>query len=126
MGKKLLIGLIGIVAALGVAWLAKNGVKPLMSISERRACQVEIQNRARYRARWVDGLFDLKFPREEPAAIGTIFAGDAVEFQNGFGAWQNQQYYCTVNPTTHYVVAVDVSPGKMLTVDQILRDDIRR
>lgn len=81
-------------------------------------CQLAVERLAQYSVRWTDGFLQPKFTRYEWKGehVANI-AGDSVEFQNGFGAWQPHIYMCTVDfsrgrdqPT---VVDAVATPGRL-------------
>ena len=52
-------------------------------------CRQQVEGSAQYDFRWTDGLLGLKFEPVDALGGETVdFIGDAVEIQNGFGAWQ--------------------------------------
>jgi hypothetical protein len=77
-----------------------------------------VQNQAVYDFRWTWGVFS-----GDPWFIGSEFApqgkpvisylGEAVEFQNGAGAWMRQHYVCFFDPRDKTAKAV-VGPGRWL------------
>jgi hypothetical protein len=78
-------------------------------------CKRAVQQLAKFDYEWTDGWTTSKFPRWGWAnkKAGTLrYAGDAVKFQNGFGALLPHRYLCDWNPTTKEVLAVRASPGR--------------
>ncbi len=74
-------------------------------------CKLAIEGRAKFQARWVDGTAR---PFAKHYAWGNEFRhvmrlyGDAVQFQNEYGAWQPQTYWCDYKPSTKEVVGVRI------------------
>jgi hypothetical protein len=80
------------------------------------ACGDEIERMAKYGIRWTDGFFGGKFSRVKWAnqERGEIaFIGDQIEFQNGFGAWQNMIYECEFDTENKIVLDVDITSGRL-------------
>jgi len=75
-------------------------------LSEARyPCKQAIEAAAKYQARFK--TFGTMMPtgyRVEGRLI--IYAGDDVEMQNGFGAWQRVRYRCTFDPASGKATAV--------------------
>lgn len=79
-------------------------------------CRAEIPRLAAYTSRWTDGLLEFKFPlvRWHSRDDGIlIYSGDKIEFQNGFGAWQNMVYECVFDTNTGYAIDVRAEPGRI-------------
>jgi hypothetical protein len=79
-------------------------------------CPERIERLARYAVRWTDGMLEPKFSRAkwaDEAAGSVTWAGDRVEFQNGFGAWEPQIYTCTLDPAAPDAVEVTAQPGRL-------------
>jgi len=77
-------------------------------------CKDPIERLAKYSARWTDGTFEPKFSRFRWLSQqgGTItMIGDKIQFQNGFGAYQNAIYECDFDPVANKVLDVRASPG---------------
>lgn len=77
-------------------------------------CKNDIEKLAKFSARWSDGV--LKFSRsrwlnKEQATL--TFIGDKIEFQNGFGAYQNHIYECDFDPASNTVLDVRATPGRL-------------
>ncbi len=86
------------------------------SISATVRCQRYIEKLAKYSHKWTDGFLEPKFShfRWKNRATGVVtFIGDKIQFQNGFGAWQNSIYECDFNPSTEQVLDVRASPGQL-------------
>jgi len=77
------------------------------------ACKRPIEKYAKYQHRWQDGILSPTFPRvqwkDEKSGVVT-YIGDKVQFQNGFGAWQNYRYECDYSPKAQQALAVRVTP----------------
>lgn len=79
-------------------------------------CQSQIETQGRFGHRWTDGIAEPKISRFRwlDQAAGTLtYIGDKIEFQNGFGAWENYVYECDFDPSDNTVLAVRVSPGRL-------------
>lgn len=79
-------------------------------------CPSRIERLASYDVRWTDSFYQRKMSawRWKDKEKGTLtYVGDKVQFQNGFGAWQNINYECDLDPTKNkYVIDVRVFSGK--------------
>lgn len=77
-------------------------------------CQEPVQKLGKYTARWTDKALERKFDRykwkDQQGGIIT-YAGDKIEFQNGFGAYQPHTYTCDFDTRKKAVLAVSASPG---------------
>lgn len=75
-------------------------------------CAAPVESVAKYSYRWTDGMLELKFDKfrwyDRERGIVT-YTGDKIQFQNGFGAWQNCYYECDYNPLSDTVLDVRVS-----------------
>lgn len=139
--KEQLIGLVGLVVIIAVAFKACSGGddqkegattapkvdpatcrKELSCWAEEKtvtasvACKGPVERLAKYTARWTDGTFDLKFShyRWKDQTKGTVtYIGDKIEFQNGFGAYQKHIYECDFDPATDAVLEVRARPGQL-------------
>lgn len=79
-------------------------------------CSDMIERMAKYSHRWTDGFLGSKFTRFNPKQTIDGYAryhGDKVQFQNGFGAWQNMRYWCDVDLDANRAIRVDVTPGRL-------------
>ena len=79
-------------------------------------CPDHIERLAQYGVRWTDGVLEPKFPRsgwQDAENYLAVYMGDAVEFQNAFGAWQRHRYSCVVNVRTEQVVDVAALPSRL-------------
>jgi len=81
------------------------------------ACRAAIERRAQYDVRWEDGLLgEETFTRAgwaDATKTSLTFAGDAVSFQNGFGAFARVSYFCTVDRLSKAVVDLQISRGPL-------------
>lgn len=80
------------------------------------ACNPRIESLANYTHRWVNAWYE---PRYTHFAVDleienslTMF-GDAIEFQNGFSAWQRSSYVCVYDYESGVVITVDAQPGRL-------------
>lgn len=79
-------------------------------------CRDKIERMAKYAHRWTDGLLGSKFTHFNTKQTSEGYAryhGDKVQFQNGFGAWQNMKYWCDVDLDAEKVIQVNVTPGRL-------------
>ena len=81
-------------------------------------CAERIERLANYSFRWTTGWFlGGRFPRyrweDDERRVATVF-GDAIEFQNAFGAWQRHRYSCRVDGSVDppRVLNVSAEPGR--------------
>lgn len=79
-------------------------------------CQDPVERMAKYDFKWNDGMLEPKFSRykwkNKEKGIVT-YIGDKIQFQNGFGAFQNHVYLCDYNTITEQVVSVNAQPGRL-------------
>jgi hypothetical protein len=79
-------------------------------------CDDYVERLAKYSAKWTDGWLEPKFSqfrwKDQKRGIIT-FVGDKIQFQNGFGAWQNHVYECDFQPDGNRVLNVRASPGRL-------------
>jgi hypothetical protein len=78
-------------------------------------CKDPVERLANFNARWTDGTFETKFSRYrwKDKELGLVtYIGDKVEFQNGFGAYQNHIYECDFDPVKDAVLDVRAQPGR--------------
>ena len=76
-------------------------------------CKEPIEKMAKYDFRWKDKFLSPKFIKAKwlDEKKGTLsFFGDKLQFQNGFGAYQNMYYKCEFDPSEKKVLAVYVQP----------------
>lgn len=75
-----------------------------------------IEKKAKYQSRWTDGVLEKKFSHfkwwNQREYIVT-YVGDKLQFQNGFGAWENMVYECDYDPINKKVLNVRVRPGRI-------------
>lgn len=79
-------------------------------------CTNPVERLALNSHKWTDGFFESKFPRfgwKDKAAGTLTYAGDSIQFQNGFGAMVNHRYECDYDPASEQVIAVRAAPGRM-------------
>lgn len=78
-------------------------------------CKAPIEHMAKYSAKWTNsGAFELRFSQYRwlNQASGMLtYLGDKVQFQNGFGAYQNYRYECDIDPATNQVLDVRAEEG---------------
>lgn len=78
------------------------------------ACSPQIEAQARLDYRWTATLTRLSGARWRNRDAGIIaYDGDAIELQNGFGAWVRHAYQCDYNTATGAVERVYVRPGRV-------------
>lgn len=79
-------------------------------------CRRPVERLACYAHKWTDGWLEPKFGhfrwRDQAQGIVT-YTGDAIQFQNGFGAWENHVYECDYDPASESVLEVRASPGRL-------------
>lgn len=78
-------------------------------------CKRLIEKNAKYSAKWAED-WGPKFSmyRWQDQAQGAItYIGDKVQFQNGFGAWQNMIYECDFNPDQNTITGIRIQPGRL-------------
>jgi hypothetical protein len=81
-----------------------------------RFSRERIEKFARYDFRWVDSWTRSKisYYRWLNVKEGTVtYIGDAIQFQNGFGAWQNYIYEIDYDPSSKYALDIRVKPGRL-------------
>lgn len=79
------------------------------------ACAPEIEKLAKYDFKWTNGWLESRFTKIAWAdkEKGTLnFYGDAIQLQNGLGAWIRHSYACTFDPATRAVLDVRGAPGR--------------
>jgi len=79
-------------------------------------CDDHVERLAAYSAKWTDGAFESKFSRSrwlDKDKGYVTFIGDTIQFQNGFGAMENQIYECDFDPATRTVLGVRARPGRL-------------
>jgi predicted nucleic acid-binding Zn-ribbon protein len=75
-------------------------------------CSRLIEQHAKYQYRW-DGIRFGRYDWANTEKTKLIYFGDAVQFQNGFSAWQNMIYSCTYDIATNKITDVAVAPGQI-------------
>lgn len=78
-------------------------------------CKDLIERNAKYSFKWTDGVLEPKLSRfrwKNKEQLTLTYFGDKVQFQNGFGAWQNMIYQCDYDPINEKVLSVKVEPGR--------------
>jgi hypothetical protein len=81
-----------------------------------RACAPQIERQGAYGHRWTVRSNVGKFSRYAWADEGNAtvrYFGDAIEYQNAFGAWLPHTYSCTYGTITGRVLAVDAIQGRI-------------
>lgn len=79
-------------------------------------CKRAVEALARYEFKWTNGFGERRFTRfawadDEHRLL--LFQGDAIQFQNGFGAYQHHVYECVFDPASKRVVTAEASPGRL-------------
>lgn len=85
--------------------------------SAKDICSEAVEKKAAYDFQWTTDWRALRFDKISWAnkKKGTIvYLGDRIKFQNGFGAWQIQQYSCTYDPATRKASDVIAMPRSAL------------
>ncbi|MEW6647175.1 MAG: hypothetical protein AB1450_08260 [Pseudomonadota bacterium] len=80
------------------------------------ACRPRIENLAATDFRWDEGVLTPKLRRSKWAdqKSGSVtYFGDAIQYQNGLGAWVRHLYSCTYDPATRKVLDVRAEPGRI-------------
>jgi hypothetical protein len=91
-------------------WGEKHSVKASF------ACRKEVERLAKYDFEWTDGWTGLKFTRYRWKNLQNSvvsYIGDAIKFQNGFGAFQNHIYVCDFDTNSGLVVDASARPGRL-------------
>lgn len=79
-------------------------------------CVRGIEHMSKYRFKWTDGWMQPKIDRFKwKDATRTIVqgAGNYIELENGFGAWQPHMYICEVRVSDGNVIDIKMSPGRL-------------
>jgi len=87
-----------------ISWLKKE-YSPKIDLMCGKAVELHAKNSYR----WTNGTFESKFPTliSHKSKNGFIIAyGEDIQFQNGFGAWQNMVYECTYDALNEEVFSV--------------------
>lgn len=80
------------------------------------ACKPYIQKLSKYQYEWLDGWTMPTFSRYSVSREGDVaitYFGDALKFQNGFGAWSNIIYMCKYNTSTGLVMDYMAEEGRL-------------
>lgn len=86
------------------------------SIAASVRCDSYVEKLAKYSHKWTDGMLEPKFShfRWKNKEKGVVtFIGDKIQFQNGFGAWQNNVYECDYDPSSEQVLDVRAREGRL-------------
>lgn len=80
-----------------------------------RQCAPKLERYAKHDVRWTEGFGGKKFSRmlwgnEKKGII--LYAGDKVQFQNGFGAYTNYVYECEYDTINEKVIKTNVVEGR--------------
>lgn len=81
-----------------------------------RACAPQIERQGAYGHRWTVRSNVGKFSRyawADQENTTVRYFGDAIEYQNAFGAWIPHTYSCTYGTITGRVLAVDAIQGRI-------------
>lgn len=89
----------------------------LQDIDAKSKCDQLIERHAKYQFKWNDGWGTFKYsriykPQKGMHSYTVGYAGDAVLFQNGFGAWQPHSYLCWYDYLQKDVISIKVIEGK--------------
>lgn len=79
-------------------------------------CADEVERMAKYDVKWTDSFGENRLSRQDwlDKEAGTIrYYGDQVQFQNGYGAYQNYIYRCDYDPETETVINLEMEPGRI-------------
>lgn len=84
--------LVCLMLAVGSSTMAMHPRSP----TSKDTCIELVEESATYSSRWTDGLFGRKFYEYDHSdeTDVTVWFGDRIQFQNGFGAWSNMRYAC--------------------------------
>ena len=83
------------------------------------ACNSEIERLARlanFSHKWTDGWLEPRYTRQswdEDSRTAFRLFGDKIQFQDGFGAWQDHIYTCRYDFERGAVIGVEVEPGRL-------------
>lgn len=90
-------------------WGDKHALKAIY------ACEDLIEKRAKVSFKWTDGILGSKithFRWKDKNNLTLTYFGDKIQFQNGFGAWQDMTYQCDYDPVNEKLLSVGVKPGR--------------
>ena len=80
------------------------------------ACDREIERLANYSSRWTNAWYEDRYSSlswlSKPNKSIRLF-GDKIQFQNGFGAWQNHIYMCLYDFERAVVLGVEAESGRL-------------
>lgn len=80
------------------------------------ACKRPIERLSKYQYEWLDGwsvpMFS-KYSVSRDDGVVIMYFGDALKFQNGFGAWSNILYMCQYDTTRDAVVDYMAEEGRL-------------
>ena len=79
-------------------------------------CAPLVERLAKFQFEWTSRWTDQRFPRArwlDQTKGQMTYIGDAIKFQNGFGAWQYHTYFCDFDPSTGRVLRVNSQPGRL-------------
>jgi len=101
------------------------------SITANSQCEVMIEDHAREIAKWdykVDTdhwytPFTSKFSWGGSSHRRVIYYGDQAKFQNGFGAWQRQPYWCVFDIASQKVTAAQFDIEGLPPLDEATTND---
>ncbi len=74
-------------------------------------CESAIERLAKYEVNWSSGPVFKGYTLKNEGVIR--YVGDAVQFQNGFGAMTNMTYVCDYNTEQNKVISIDVQEGRI-------------
>lgn len=80
-----------------------------------KACAPQVEALAMVSHRWTDSVMSPKFPRASVSDGGfnITYVGDAIEFQNGLGAWIRHTYTCEYDTELNVAISVNAYPGRL-------------
>ena len=94
------------------ACLADAGCYPQrFAYAARSACSTAVENQAKYTSRWRDGERWPTLAAYDTKTSTIMLMGDAIELQNGFGAWRRMQYACIYSASKEAVTKLTVQPA---------------
>lgn len=79
-------------------------------------CRRAVEKMAQHSAKWTDTVSQSKFSRSawrDEAEGVIVYMGDRVQFQNGFGAYQNHAYTCVWDSKKQEVIEVAGKQGAL-------------
>ena len=74
-------------------------------------CIRRIEGHAQYQHKWDSSWLDPKLTPQmwsDKGAGIVVFTGNKILMQNGFGAWQRQRYFCTIDVNSQTLIGVEV------------------